>query len=318
METIEIYNELLKFDEVYIPFPIFDEANNAVIDNLNLYRQTGIANNLIITGESGTGKSSLCRLILAKHPRVRFVDRDQMTILYIAVPAAASIRGMAETMLESLGDPSPSTGTNVGKTNRIVTLCRNCGIELVLFDEAQHLYDRGKQTTHYLVGDWLKRLIDELAIPTVFLGLPRLELLLQANEQLRRRFSKRLRLTLGQTEGVKIESECLQLFMSLGSTLSLKLSSGDYSWLDLGLRLFYASDGRIAYIKKLMSSSLRIALENQDAAIDPVHLACAFSEDIWLQGIGALNPFNPNFQFRRLNRGGEPFESVGASSSRRE
>ena len=40
-------------------------------------------------------------------------------------------------------------------------------------------------------ADWLKHLIDEVGVPTVLLGLPRLESLLQINEQLRRRFSRR-------------------------------------------------------------------------------------------------------------------------------
>jgi len=107
------------------------------------------------------------------------------------------------------------------------------------------------------------------------------------------------------------------MFMTLGKSLSLTLSPGDYSWSEIGLRLYYATDGRIAFIKKLLTSSLQFALERQETGIGPEQLARAFTEDIWWGGIGPLNPFSPDFQFRRLDRGGEPFEIVSARSSRR-
>jgi DNA transposition AAA+ family ATPase len=60
-----------------------------------------------------------------------------------------------------------------------------------------------------MVGDWIKSLIDQTGVPTVFLGLPRLEQILQVNEQLRRRFSRRIRLALGQSDKSSIHAECL-------------------------------------------------------------------------------------------------------------
>lgn len=42
----------------------------------------------------------------------------------------------------------------------------------------------------------------------------------------------------------------------------------------------------------------------------PPDLEEAFTRDIWWEGIGKLNPFNPAFEFRRLDRAGEPFEQV--------
>jgi hypothetical protein len=247
MKTAEILSALQRFDEDYIPFPPFVAAAEAVFANLNLFRGTGLVEHLLILGESGTGKSSLCRLIEQKFERFSTPECDVVPVLVIAVPPAATIASVAVTMLTKLGDPSPSSGNISAKSARIVILCRACRVELVLFDEAQHIHDRGQVVTHYLVGDWLKNLIDEMKIPTVFFGLPRLENLLQVNEQLRRRFSRRLRLALGQSVGANIHSECWQLFSSLGSCLPLRLSPGPYSWEEMGMRLYFASDGRVAY-----------------------------------------------------------------------
>jgi hypothetical protein len=251
MDNIEIYAALQRFDEDYIPFPPFVTASDAIIATLKLHRETGLAEHLLILGESGTGKSSLCRWISHQYPRFETPDRDVIPSLVVAIPPAATIASVAEAMLAKLGDPSPAMGSVSAKSARVVILCRACRVELVLFDEAQHIHDRGQVATHYMVGDWLKSLIDEMGVPTAFLGLPRLEQLLQVNEQLRRRFSRRLRLELGQSDQ-SVHSECLQLFNSLGSCIPIPLSSGSFGWEEMGMRLYYASDGRVAYIKKFL------------------------------------------------------------------
>ncbi|VVD60812.1 TniB family NTP-binding protein [Pandoraea cepalis] len=308
MNSHDIYNAIKRFDEDYILFPPFVAATQSIETNLGLYRETGLAQHLLVLGESGTGKSSLCRWIGQKYQRFELSDRDILPALIVTVPPAATIASVAESMLVKLGDPSPAMGTISSKTARVITLCRECRVEIVLFDEAQHVHDRGKTATHYMVGDWIKSLIDELSVPTVFLGLPRLEQLLQVNEQLRRRFSRRLRLALGQSEVDTIHNECLQLFISLGACIPLTLSSGPYGWGEMGMRLYYASDGRVAYIKKLLIGALRHAMEMQIPEIGPAVLERVFIDDVWSGGIGKLNPFNLEFEFRRLDRGNEPFE----------
>lgn len=308
METIEFFAILKQLDETYIPFPAFDTAANTIIDNVTLFKNTGIAHHLLVLGESGTGKSSLCRWMVAKYPKAILPEGDVIPALSISVPPAATISSVAEAMLAQLGDPTYSRGSVTHKTLRVITLCRNCGVGVVLFDEAQHIHDRGQAATHYKVGDWLKGLIDDIKVPTVFLGLPRLVQLLQINDQLRRRFSKRLNLALGQADEVRVDTECLQLFMSLGKCLPYRISPGDYSWPEFGKRLYYASDARVAYLKKLLVAAFRMACENGELLINPELLARAFTDDIWWQGVGALNPFHQAFVFRHLDRGNEPFE----------
>jgi len=317
MNFKEIFDALQRFDEEYIPFPPFVVAVDTVKANIALFRETGIAHHLLLLGESGTGKSSLCRWVEQQYPRFKLPDRDVTPVLIVSVPPAATIASMASALLEKLGDPAAASGTVSAKTARVITLCRACRVEMILFDEAQHIHDRGRSATHYLVGDWLKSLIDQTGVPTVFLGLPRLEKLIQVNEQLRRRFSRRIRLALGQSDKDSIHAECLQLFRSLGSCLPLPLLCGAYGWDELGMRLYYASDGRVAYIKKLLATALRLALETEIDEIGPSLLEQAFTEEIWWEGVGKLNPFNPGFGFRRLDRGNEPFECGSFGNSRR-
>jgi hypothetical protein len=308
MNDYSAYAALARFEEENIPFPPFSSALNAIEEHLVLFRRTGIAKHLLVLGESGTGKSTLCSYLVHQYPREVLPDRDVVPVVCIQVPAAATIGSVATEILLQLGDPSPTSGSVLSKTHRIIALCRGCRVELMLVDEAQHMYDRGRQSTHYLVGDWIKRLIDDLKIPTVFLGLPRFEQLLQVNEQLRRRFSRRLWLAMGQPDGSGVEMQCLELFVSLGSCLPIPVSYSAYPLPEFSQRLYFACDGRVAYIKRLLHTSLRRALFENLAEITAADLEVAFERDIWGEGIGRLNPFHKDFDFRRLDRAGEPFE----------
>lgn len=312
--TADTMWQLKEFDEQYLPFPTFVTAKQAIDEALTMYRETGVARHMLILGEAGTGKSTLCKLMETQHPRRRLSDRDKIDVIAISVPPSANVGGVASAVLRALGDLWHERGTIASRTERIVTLCRECGIELMLIDEAQHLQDRGTSRTHYMVGDWVKDVIDQVSVPTVMLGLPRLELLLQTNEQLRRRFSRRIRLAFGQNSAMSVESECLQLFLSLSSLLTLPVSSKPFGPQEMGTRLYYACDGRVAYIKKILFRALSMALHQEDESIDVKHLERAFTDDVWWEGVGQLNPFSSDFVFRRLDRGGEPFQVAGAGA----
>ena len=317
MAQSEIYDHLRAFDNQYVPFPPFVEASNAIKANLQLYKETGLARHMLVTGESGTGKSSLCRWLSLEHPRREQPERDKVEVLITAVPPTASVASVTVAMLKALGDPYPERGTIAAMTNRVVTLCRNCGVCTVLLDEAQHLHDRGDTKTHYMVTDWLKSLIDKLGVPTVLLGLPRVESLLLINEQLRRRFSSRRQLILGQSGSQSAEQECYQLFYSLASLIQIPVTCQPYNAQEMGSRLYFGSGGRVAYIKKLLFAALQLALEKGMDRIDPSVLEQAFTNDIWWEGVGSLNPFHPQFAFRSLDRGGEPFQIEQLRADRR-
>ncbi|TNY03441.1 transposase, partial [Escherichia coli] len=75
--------------------------------NLLLYRRTGVAQNLLVLGESGTGKTTLARWFCRRYPKQQLLERDVLPVLYVSVPAAATIAGTVEAILLQLGDLEP-------------------------------------------------------------------------------------------------------------------------------------------------------------------------------------------------------------------
>ena len=315
------FEALRVFTSEYLQFPPFVSAFNEIERLVQLYRQTGIAQHLLVTGESGTGKTTLCKAMVERYPHASLPERDVIPVLFVPMPSTATIASVAEAMLRHLGDPAPTTGTTSAKTARVARLARACAVELILFDEANHIQDRGQLPTQYMVGDWLKSLMDDVQVPTVLLGLPRVENLLRVNEQLRRRFMLRLHLEFGKDPNHTIETQCLRLFTSLTPSLPVPFNKGGTTWSELAYRLHAATDGRVSYVKSLLIGAIRQIFEQDLQEITLAVLEAAFTSAIWPQGVGALNPFCANFDFRRLDRAGEPFqpsdEVVRPSSRRR-
>jgi hypothetical protein len=305
---IEAFEALHRFNGEYLQFPPFVAAFDQIDGLLQLFRGTGVAQCLLVLGEAGTGKTTLCKTLLEKYPKIILPERDVIPVLSVPIPPAATIASVAESMLFRLGDPAPGIGTTSNKTARAIRLARACGVELLLFDEANHIQDRGQSPTQYLVGDWVKGVVDELGVPTVLLGLPRVADLLRVNEQLRRRFTRRLHMELGQDPDTPIATQCLQLFTSLTPSLPVPFSKGTMSWEELGQRLHFATDGRVSYLKVLLAGAIRAVFNNAIDELTIADLENAFTEEIWPQGVGALNPFHQSFEFRRLDRQAEPFE----------
>jgi hypothetical protein len=313
--TNAFFNAVKRLQEVYLMFPAFQAAFDQIESNLKLFRATGFAQHLLVLGESGTGKTTLSRLFAERYPKIVLPERDLIPILYVSVPAAATIAGTVEAVLGQLGDPEPDRGTVSTKTTRAAKIARGCGVEMFLYDEAQHIQDRGRSQTQYFVGDWLKSFMDALGVPTTMLGLPRTQSLLQVNEQLRRRFAHRLWLSPHLKIGDSADDKSLELFTSLASALPLPVSPLPYSWRELGTRLHFATDGRISYVKQLLVSAYSLTLNQSDSEITVTQLEMAFTAAIWPMGIGSLNPFHEDFPFRPLDRLGEPFQIGEMSGS---
>jgi hypothetical protein len=307
-----MFQTLTWFNDEHLAFPPYVAAFNELETLLRLYRETGIAQSLWIAGETGSGKTTLCKAFVAKYPRFSLPERDVIPVLLVSVPPHASLRGVSEAILDAIGDPAPSKGLQPERDRRIVKLIRGCQVEMMIFDEAQHLQERGKTYTQYKAADWLKAQLDALNIPVAFVGMPNFEQLLQVNAQLRRRFSRRRNLQFSDDAEGGIQTACLQMYVSLGNTTKLKLSATPYTWQELGERLYRACDGRVGYIKKILLAAIRVCMQRGSREIDANTLEVAFAEEVWQEAVGALNPFNADFEFRRLDRVSEPFAPASA------
>jgi hypothetical protein len=289
-----------------IKHPAFNEAYQLLKEAYLFNQQTGLTKNYWVVGPTGTGKTTLMDMLVKEFPPVDRVDRKSIPILAINIPALPTIKNLAEEILVQLGDPLFHRGSAIDKTIRILHLIKACDIKLILFDEMQHFVDRGHKRAPAEVADWLKTLIDKAQVSTVIMGLERTQIILDANEQLRRRFCRRIDLKPFDLECSTSRSHFLGVIKKIDEALAMS-SRLDLQQDGIVRQLHFATNGTMDYMVKLMLGAYQIAINRQLPGIDRQCLEQAFSNSIWVEGVGKMNPFNSQFISQRLDKRGMVF-----------
>ncbi len=140
-----------------------------------------------VPGPSGVGKSSLIATLTRAYPQTRVNGRLHAPVLVVDVPQFASAKVLPKIVLQALGlqvTGSMSAGSMFDLMKKQLELA---GTRVVIFDEISHLVEEGSRVPPRAASDWLKTLLDKAQVALIVFGIPRLERLFSANEQLRRR-----------------------------------------------------------------------------------------------------------------------------------
>lgn len=271
-------------------------------------RLAGVAGGLLITGHTGSGKSTVKMQYAERYPKEESIDRTHIKVLVVDTPSSPTVRSLVAAMLAAMGDPASQKGTAEEKTERLYKLLKGCGVELLIIDEFQHFLDRGKFSEACTVTDWLKNLINRANIPVVLIGLPRSAYVLELNEQLRRRFSSRYSLE----PFAFAHTDDIHQFRGLLSAVQkqLPIQTPALSEYEMAQRFHVATHGLMDYLAKLIDGAVQIAVVRQLRTLDLRTYADAFVESVWRNCPPELNPFNPNALLRPLTGRGEPFSFV--------
>lgn len=296
-----------------IEYPAYQDAFRRIERLHRRAMATGHPGGLLITGLSGTGKSTIKRQYAAGFPTVDDGSITLIPVLTVDTPPAPTVKNLAESILIALSDQMSHKGSAEQKTQRIYDFISRCGVTLLLVDEFQHFFEHGRRNEVRRVSDWLKSLINNAGIPVVLLGLPECELVLKLNPQLARRFSARYRLKpFGFATAVEIRE-----FRGVLDAVQAALPMPSVSWtsLEMARRFHYATFGLIDYVCKIADGAVELAREFGRAVIDEAVLAGAFEEEVWRDVPPKLNPFSPDAILRPLTEAGEPFAEIGMVSS---
>jgi len=310
------YARLRHVESILILHTQFKDAISRLQQAFEHVRNGAEPRHIFLIGESGTGKTLLAQYFASLYAPEAGQADTVMPVLYVPTPSSPTLKVLAESILEALGDPLGQKGTAFEKRERAIWLLRQRRVQFIFFDEFHHFLDHGKHHTLITVTDWLKRFIDDSQIPCALMGLPRCLDILRANEQLRRRFSRRIELQAFSIDTKEQEMEFRAVLHQIDQELPTEGLSGLANE-DFAVKLYFASDGLIGYLRKLITAAFELLVANNQVRLTSEMFEQAFTDVIWNEGLREVNPFNRAFKPRRLNLSGEPFAIAASPNMRR-
>lgn len=248
---------------------------------------------LLLVGPTGAGKSTLAASYAQRFPPLVSETGIGRPVVRATIPAPATIKSLATTLLAALGDPRAAYGTIGSMTYRLIHFFHDCGVELLILDEVQHFRDRDNHKVLENASNWLKTLIKETGVSCVLVGLQgEAEEVVRLNRQLARLFGDPQVLLPFTWE--EDDPETVQEFRTflglLEGVLPLVEPSGlaEYA---TARRLYVASEGIVAYLMELVRRATYLAVTQSHERLDDALLATAFDQRLAGVRRGIANPF---------------------------
>jgi energy-coupling factor transporter ATP-binding protein EcfA2 len=277
-----------------IQYPRFRELHEEIRLCQRVSRIAGEPQCMSLQGRTGAGKTTLVRAYADSFPVVESEDGRRIPVFYMGLPSPVGIKDVASAALKRIGDPAYKKGTRASLTMRLVGLIKDCGIELVILDEFQHLID--SETNHILaqVSDWLKSLIKETGVSFLVVGIEgKVEVILDANPQLSRLFASRECLNPFAWEPARPESiQEFARFVEYAEKAVEKPLSRETTRTEMLYRIHYATDGVVGNVMNLIRFAMMLAGQRGSSDIDLAMLSLAFQKRLAKHLKGKIDPFS--------------------------
>ncbi|WP_339828935.1 TniB family NTP-binding protein [uncultured Parvibaculum sp.] len=288
--------------EAVMLFPKVDHA----LKEINMLHKRGVvgerADCLVLYGESGAGKTQALQLYrqnFAPHIAQMAGNGDpahrgsflKSEVVFVETPSPASRRALIDRIQASL-EPEPlSVKMTLGqRRERLIKMLEKAGVELLIIDEFQHLFDRKSQQIVQDAADLIKSLLNAAVCPIVLAGTPDILKVLQEATQLKNRMYSSPKLSTFNWDDPNEQ----HLFCSYLAEVEKKLAfdeDSNLADLDCAKRIHYASRGLIGEVARLLVKASDVATRAGLPRITNECLAAAIDYAWILDNSMPVNPF---------------------------
>ena len=130
------------------------------------------------------GKSAVVERYKQMHPE--HMDGRQLVrpVLVVRLKASARLTSLVSATLRALGDPRPDHGTPEARMDRMLKMLERQRVEILIYDEFQHLINSDTDKIAYDAGDAVKSICDAKVCKVVLSGVTHAERVIHTNTQL--------------------------------------------------------------------------------------------------------------------------------------
>lgn len=278
-------------NSIYVVSPAIKDALISIDRCRNSFKIKPEPNCILVYGDRGTGKTSLIRRYIHENQRRQLDDGStHLPVFMCEVHAASTVSQFYSSVLKGLGDLLPEKGSTTAKGERLHRLLRDLGTELIIIDEFHELLDGQVKKVMTNVASAIKTLINQTKIPVVLSGTGTAKMVLDANQELRRRFRTSVELP---RFTIFSEDEII-VFRKFLAKYDKSLPFKDVSNLagpDMYKRIFAASIGLPSGVASLISEASELAIYAGADRIEMEHLAEGYEIALGDQTHIAKNPF---------------------------
>lgn len=293
-------DETLAFLDTFHETGVVKAAHKTIAD-CHKTAGTSMPETMMLTGNSGVGKTLALTKYQESYPRTTIDGRKKVPVLYLLVPNGAGEKEILIGLLEALTEKLNIKGTAPALKKRLVHQLKLAEVELIILDEAQRLNHYSFHHTPLKAVDLLTYLQDSTSIPFVLAGTSKVcelispETLDDGTDEERLKeleaFIRRARQTINipayDVSDEKWQGLLDKTFKVFPRTISVEKAN------KLEKRIFIATQGRLGFYNKLLKEVLEITSPGE-----PVSLA-EFSKAFKRISAKPLCGFNPfeNMEF---------------------
>ncbi len=226
----------------------FSSAKAAILEAA-MRAENGDPQLLPVLGPTRVGKTTLLTHAVCEINRQK--PDNPHNVVSVISPKTLTARALADACLASIG-MSPTMFSNLlAATNAFTKAVNKRGTRLIIFDETQHMLERGSSTTVRTAADFLKGLFDQSQCTIVLAGLPSLLGLFGANEQLADRSRRPIEFYPYYWQGADYKDFRAALAAALAHLADLGWTTFDPKDPEFARRMYLATAGRYGLIRKL-------------------------------------------------------------------